>query len=543
MAVSLPKPLSRPRTLLLAAILVAAMVSGGWMIQRATGVVIPPPVRGPVLFDQVRMFVEERYLDSTAGERAYRMAIDGALAELGDPYTVFLPPERLVQLSERTTGNYAGIGLQVDLRDGYIVVVNPLSGSPGERAGIMTGDRIIEIDGKRVQGWTPDEVQRLLRGRPGSRVSITIEHPGSPVPTQLILTRAIIHQSAIRRAALLAGDVGYVALKVFSDSTDEELRKSVDSLIKVGAKSLIIDVRGNPGGLLHQGVQVADLFLNPGQLIVKTRGRVPGADRDYVDSTAELWPKLPVTILVDDKTASASELFAGALQDHDRAALIGTTTYGKGSAQTIYHLGTDGALKLTTARWFTPLGRTISQQADDSDFSFRDNGKPKPRPSYRTDSGRTILGGGGITPDLIVGDTTSPPAENLAFMQAIGRKVGQFRDALTSFAISAKARGSITSADFVVTQSMLDDVYQRMLERNIDVPRPIYDDARSLVSQLLSYEVNRYVFGALAEFYRKAADDKVIVTAQRLMAGVTRQTDLLDRVTQAAKDSSYVALK
>lgn len=503
------------------------------MVQKGSEKGPPPPLRGPILFEQVRSHVQELYLDSISSSDIYRKAVDGAMLELGDPYTVFLPPDRLGQLTERTSGNYAGIGLQVDLRDGYVIVVNPLTGGPGERAGIVTGDRIVEIDGQRVHGWTPEEVQRLLRGRPGSYISITIEHPGAAEPEKLRLKRATIHQSAIRRSSLLKGNVGYIMLRVFSDSTALEVQHAVDSLIKAGATSLMIDVRGNPGGLLDQGVEVTGLFLDSGQTIVKTRGRVQGADRDYIDSLPQRWPKIPVTVLVDDKTASAAELFAGALQDNDRAAIIGLTTYGKGSAQTVYTLGDDGALKLTTAKWYTPLGRTISktEEAKPTAASFRF----PPKPRYRTNSGRLIYGGGGISPDLIVGDSV-PPEENQAFMAALGRRVGQFRDALTSFALTVKTSVNNLEPGFVVTQDMLNEVYKRMQVRNVNVPEDVYENARPLVSRLLAYEVERYVFGADAEFYRKAADDRVILAAQRVVTGSPSQAEVFARLEKVLEE-------
>lgn len=519
-------------TRLLTAILVVGMGVGGWLLQSGSALGPPPPLRGPILFDQVRTHIEHLFLDSVDVPELYQKAIDGALLELGDPYSQFLPPGRLDQLSQRTSGNYAGIGLQVDLRDGYVIVVHPVTGGPGERAGIMTGDRIIEIDGKRVHGWSPEEVQRLLRGRAGSRVRITIEHPGSPDPVPLVLNRAIIHQSAIRRASILRGEVGYMHLRVFSDSTTDEVRRAVDSLINNGATSLMIDVRGNPGGLLDQGVQVTDMFLDSGQIIVKTRGRVPGADRDYVDSIPQLWPGIPITVLVDDKTASAAEIFAGALQDHDRAAVVGLTTYGKGSAQSLYHIGDEGALKLTTARWYTPLGRTISKSEQNRTAGI--NFRYPPVPSYRTNSGRTIYGGGGIVPDLTVGDSIVPE-ENQAFMRALGPKVGQFRDALTSFALNAKTRNPDLRSGFIVTPEMLDDVYKRMEARRVEVPRDIYDAVAPLVSRLLSYEVERYVFGANAEFYRKAGDDKVIIAAQGIMSGNQTQSELFEQLAKVVE--------
>ncbi len=527
----MPGPLSRPRTVVLGVLFLGVMISGGRILQHGITPPPSPPVNGGQLFESVHSYLSQMYVDTIGDDQIYRMAVDGLMGELNDPYNAFLPKERLQRLAEQTSGNYAGIGLQVDVRDGNVVVVNPLPGGPGERAGVLTGDRIAEIDGRPVHGWMPEEVQRLLRGKPGSSVTITVQRPGSADSIPLKLTRAPIHQSAIRHAAVLPNAVGYIDLQVFSDSTDLEVARAVDSLLRVGARSLLIDLRANPGGVLEQGVRVADLFLDPGQHIVRTRGRVSGATQDYVDHTPQRWPQLPVTVLVDERTASAAELFAGALQDHDRAVILGLTTYGKGSAQNVYPVDGAGALALTTARWYTPSGRSISYvAAADSEARGRSD---TTRPKFKTDAGRTVLGGGGITPDVVVGDTSAPP-ENIAFMHALGRKVGTFRDALASYALALKASRAVTAPNFVVTPVMREEVYRRMQERGVAVLRPVYDAAGPLVSRLLGYEVARYVFGADAEFRRKAADDKILVAGQRLMAGVRTQHDALDRAQRMA---------
>jgi len=234
-------------------------------------------------------------------------------------------------------------------------------------------------------------------------------------------------------------------------------------------------------------------------------------------------------VLVDERTASAAELLAGALQDHDRAVILGLATYGKGSAQNVYPLNEAGALKLTTTRWFTPSGRSISKvvlpSTDPADSSS------KREAFYKSDMGRKILGGGGIVPDVAIGDT-SAPSENIAFMHALGGKVSVLRDALASYALSVKASHAVASPNFVVTQAMRDEIYRRMQARNLDVSRQTYDAVGPLISRLLAYEVDRYVFGADAEFLRKAADDKIMTVAQRLMSGVRSQPDALDRANQ-----------
>ena len=523
---------TRPKTIVLSGILGLALVAGAWMFQRGT---VSTRVNGSRLFAQVSAAVRDEYVDTVSDAHAYQLAVDGLLSQLNDPYDAYLTPDRANRLAERASGSYAGIGLQVDVRDGSVVVVSPVAGGPGERAGILTGDRIAQIDGKSIAGWTAEEVQKLLRGAPGSTVEVAILHPGAVTPTTLTLTRAAIHHSAIRRAALLAPSIGYVALSVFSDSTARELKTTVDSLVRKGATSLVLDLRANPGGLLDQGVAVADLFLERGDRVAQTVGRDSTSNRTFVDSAAQRWPALTLAVLVDNRSASAAEIVAGALQDHDRAAVLGMTTYGKGSVQNVFPVAAGGAVRLTTARWVTPLGRYISKPPPPSGDDAPDSGPA--RPKYRTPGGRTVLGGGGITPDVTIPDTTAP-AENLAFMRALGTGVPRFHDALTSYALQLKANGSVTSPAFSVTKPMLDEIYRRMEARGVDVPRSTYDGAQPLVSRLFAYEVARYVFGADAEFRRKAADDKVLIAAEQLLGASHSQADALRRAGDMQRERS-----
>lgn len=523
---------TRSKTLALSLVLGIALVAGAWMLQRATGETHAPAVRGTRLFDQVAGYVRDQYVDTLSDAHIYQLAVQGMLSELDDPYDMYLPPDRLKGLNETTSGSYGGIGLQVDVRDGALVVVNPVAGGPGEQAGILTGDRIAQIDGKTVSGWTPEEVQRLLRGAPGSTVTLAIQRPGSAALIPMTLTRAPIRRSAVQRAALLPSRVGYVAIGTFSDSTARDVARTVDSLVHAGASSLVLDLRSSPGGLLAQGVSVADLFLDRGAVVARTRGRDSADNRTFTDTASQRWPTLPLSVLVDDKTASAAEVVAGALQDHDRAVILGQATFGKGSVQHVFPVPTaGGAVRLTTARWLTPAGRSISRMESPDDDPTDTAAQ---HPKFKTDAGRTVVGGGGITPDLPVGDTI-PPIENLAFMRALGPHVAQFHDALASFALAQKAKGAVKSPDFSVTPAMLDDIYQRMQQRGADVPRATFDGASPLVSRLLAYEVDRYVFGADAEFRRKAEDDKALIAAQRLMAASRTEHDALRRAEALAR--------
>jgi carboxyl-terminal processing protease len=521
-------PGMRSRTITVGALLVLSLVTGGWLLERGTHTgAVPTKAEAARLFDQVFTHVSHNYVDSVDASIMYRMAVDGMLYELEDPYTSLLGPDKLGRLNETTSGNYAGVGVQVDVRDGWIVVIAPTPGSPAERAGVQPGDRIIEVNGKSAQGWTLEEATRSFRGKAGTSLSLRIERPGLATSIPLTLTRTPLHQSAVRRVAMLPNGVGYIDLKAFSDSTDREVARSIRALLARGAKSLIIDMRSNPGGLLEQGTAVADLFLGKGQKIVSLRGRVPEATRDYTDSTTQKWPNLPLTVLVDEKSASAAEIVAGALQDHDRAVILGEPTYGKGSAQSIVPLGEAGALKITTARWFTPSGRSISKKVDrDED----DLGSPRPddKQRYRTASGRIVYDGGGITPDVVVSDSAYS-AEVRALQSVLGRKVALFRDALTDYALSLKATRGVTSPQFTITQEMLDEVWKRMVARGVVMDRGIFDESAPVVRQLLTYDIARYVFGPEAEFKRRVASDKAIASALELATGAASQQALLQR--------------
>ncbi len=478
----------RSRAFIVFAALSGALVTGGWFLQR--GIDRDDSVYSRArMFDAVMTHVARDYVDSIELPTLYRHAVDGLLDELNDPYTVYLAPERLRRLNESTTGTYGGVGIQIDVRDGWIIVVTPLPETPAEKAGIQYGDRVVAIDGKETRGWTQEEASRALRGRKGSRVELTVERPGVSEQIPFVLQRADIHVRSVRHPFMIAPQTGYMNLSLFSESSAAELRTQIGRLRNAGMRTLLLDLRSNPGGLLEQGVEVSNIFLDRGQKIVSMRGRVAGTTREFLDDTPQLWPEMSIVVLVNGSTASAAEIVAGALQDHDRAAILGATTYGKGSAQSVLGLGDGGALKITTARWFTPVGRSIERSAtadsDDVVEAPRRGEQPlSERERFRTDGGRTVYGGGGITPDVIVGAPDSVPAE-LAFSRALGRDIPKFRDALTEYALSMKAVRGVGSPDFVVTPAMHDALWQRMQQRGIIISREVFDAAEPLVSRLL----------------------------------------------------------
>jgi carboxyl-terminal processing protease len=512
----------------------AALASGGWFLQRQT------EPEGSVyqqarLFDDVLAHVADYYVDSLDERQLYQMAIDGMLDQLHDPYSVFLKPEDFRQLSEATTGNYSGLGIQIDVRGGWITVVAPLPETPAERAGIQTGDLIVSLNGQSTEGWKQDSAVKALRGPAGTTAELQIRRAGIDKPITFKLTRATIHIRSVQIAMMLDDRVGYISMNPVSENSTQEVSAAIDTLQKQGMRSLIFDLRNNPGGLLDQGVAVSDLFLDPGKEIVATRGRAPGSSHEFDDSKPQQWPRLPIVVIVNGGTASAAEIISGALQDHDRALVVGTPTFGKGLVQSFWRLTPETGLKLTTARWYTPSGRTI-QRVTHSEAEQEaqviaaqralDSAKIDSSAVFHTDAGRTIYGGGGIKPDVFIVADTFTTAER-TFIRALGDKIPLYRDAIATYALELKESKRLTSPNFVVTDAMVDEIVRRVRAKGATLPDSAIAGARTLINQELGYEAARYSFGRPAEFRRRMADDQQVKRALALADKAKSPQDLL----------------
>lgn len=532
----------RQRWGLVALVAIISFFTGGWLLQRGTS------LDGNVyqqarLFDDVLSHVSAYYVDSIPQTDLYQKATTGLLEQLKDPYSVLLVDDDYKALTETTTGNYGGLGIQIDVRDGWITVVAPLPDTPAERAGVETGDQIISVDSKSTEGWNNDQAVKALRGTPGSEVELRIRRTGMASPITYKLTRATIHIRSVPPGNMFPGGVGYISLNPVSETSTQELRREITAQLRNGMKSLVLDLRGNPGGLLDQGVKVADLFLNKDQEIVATRGRARGSTKTFVDQAAQEWPSLPIVVLVNDGTASAAEIISGALQDHDRAVVVGVPTFGKGLVQTLFPFSDNTALKLTTGRWYTPSGRTIQRKArteeDQARIAAVEAGEAKgdtlaadtaARPSYRTDSGRIVRGGGGIVPDLVVRQDSLTDSER-AFATALASKFAEYRDALTSTALQLKNDKAVTSEEFSVTAALRAEVLRRMRAKGVTVTDEVFAKAQPLVDEQLGYEIARYVFGRPAEFRRRSKDDRQMQMALDLLHKAQTPKDLMSLAT------------
>jgi carboxyl-terminal processing protease len=500
-----------------------ACFTGGWFLQRRLGV-SEDVYQQARLFEQVLAHVRDYHVDSLPEDELYRRAIDGMLGQLHDPYAALLVGKDYQRQQERTTGDYAGIGLQVDARNGWITVVAPMPGTPGERAGIRPGDVLDEVDGVSAAGWTMERAVQALRGPVGSPIDLAVRREGADAPQRYHLMRERIHQRAVSEGLLLADGVGYLSLSMVRENCAAELEQEVGNLVARGMKSLVLDLRSDPGGLRDEAVQAADIFLDPRQDILVSRGRAPGDNHRWTDGAPQRWRGLPLVVLVNGGTASAAEIIAGALQDHDRALVVGDTTYGKGIVQTLFPLGTDVALRITTARWYTPSGRSIQGALLDSVMgAVHAAATPV---SYRSDGGRPLAGGGGIVPDVLLRPDTLSTAEQ-GFSRAVEGQLAAFRDAVNATALDVRRRRAIDSEDFVVDEATRNEVRQRLEAGGVHLADSTFRAGEQIVDQQLGYELARYVFGPTAERRRRVHDDREIGQAVDLLRQAQTPSALL----------------
>ena len=374
--------------------------------------------------------VERNYVDPVKPQSLIHGALHGLTGQL-DPYSQFLDEKSLANLQTVTKGEFGGIGVLIVIRDNYPTVISPIEGTPAWEAGMRSGDVITAIDGKSSAGLTDEDVIGRLRGMPGTKVALTWRREGDDEPHRATLERRQIEVKPVPYAFVLGEGVGYVRLAGFSEQTGTEVREAVERLRAQGARSIVLDLRGNPGGLLDQAVDVAEQFVPKGKLVVYTHGRIKRRDQRYYADETHPMLDWPMAVLIDHASASASEIVAGALQDLDRALVVGTTSFGKGSVQDVFPLrGANAALKLTTALYYTPSGRSIHRRMkadsldDEDDEDTPATSAPADsasKPVFHTAAGRVVYGGGGITPDVeVVQDTLTGlartvDAKNLAF--------------------------------------------------------------------------------------------------------------------------------
>ncbi|NNF37505.1 MAG: S41 family peptidase [Gemmatimonadetes bacterium] len=527
-------------------VLAGATWMGGWFLQE--GVAREESVYTQVrVFQEVVDYVSDQFVDDVPEEEVYQSAIDGLLGGLDDPYSSFIEARDYEDVRIRTEGDYGGVGLEVVNRDGRVTVVAPIPGTPGARAGIRPGDWFVEIDGTNVEEMDVNDAVELLRGPPGTSVDVRIGRPGAIESLPFRLERAVVQLKAVPFAERLEGDIGYVPLRIFQSTAQDELQAAVDSLRSEGIRGLILDLRGNPGGLLEEGIGVTELFVDEGAAVVETRGRGAGQSALFDAQRGPDFPGLPIVVLVDATSASAAEIVAGALQDHDRALLVGLTTYGKGSVQTLFGLSGGSILRLTTARWFTPVGRSI--QKDDTmgpagaghaalalSGAFVRHGDDRERPEFRSMAGRPLLGGGGIVPDVIVLPDTLTVDETGAVrtLHSVG---GAFSATLFDFAVDYIQRRNALREDFSLSSGEMASFQQALLDAGVPASDEVFQPAERYVRYHLEREIGLQAFGDVGQFRRTLPYDRQLLRGLDLLDGVTTTRALLQASRAVVADA------
>ncbi|MBX3145365.1 MAG: S41 family peptidase [Gemmatimonadales bacterium] len=489
---------------------------------------------GARLFSQVIQRIEESAVDSLARAAIFERAARGLVKQLNDPYADLYSPEELASFQRQTLrNNYAGVGMQIESQDGAIIVARVFPNAPSEKGGVLAGDRIVAVDSVPVTGLRLDQVSQRLLGTPGTEVKVVFQRPGLPEPIRTTFKRAVVRVPAVPYTLVLDGGVGYIPLQSFNESAAQDVERSLQALKQQGARSFIIDVRGNGGGSLEQALEIGNLFFRPGQELasVRHRGRTPEVYRATRTSVVD---SMPVAVLVDGYSASASEIVAGSLQDHDRALVVGTTSFGKGLVQTLYPLDGGWAMKITTGKWYTPSGRSIQADHDRlGDERFVEyaaepgqTDSTRQRPVFKSDGGRPILGGGGITPDIIVqSDTLTDPERNLA--RAFGAHQSQWYIAVYSTSLDLK--GSV-KPDFAVQPAWRETVWKKLQASKVTVTRDQFEAGSALVDRELERWTSRLAFGDSAWFRRSIKYDRQLQTAMEYLQRSPTQRQLLAQV-------------
>lgn len=396
-----------------------------------------------------------------------------------DPHTNFLPPQAYDGMRERQRSSFYGLGILVGERNGRVTVITPIEGGPAARLGVRAGDIIDTIDGESTEGLHVDDAVTKLRGPKGSSVTITLLRRGLEKPLELSITRAEVPLTTVRYSYMLTADTGYMRITDFNRGTGDEVAKELASLRSQGMRRLLLDLRNNGGGLLDQAIEVAEQFVPEGAKIVETRGRTPSSHQSFLNTHPGDGLDIPVVVLVNSGTASAAEILAGAIQDHDIGVIAGSPTWGKGLVQTVYSLSYGAGLALTTARYYTPSGRLI--QRDYTSFYDYYAYNPvdvnpvietgvneelptaPPGDAFATDLGRKVYGGGGITPDVIVDSQQLSP-----FMQLL-----LTRNVVFDFAVDLHRRKPVSNRDWQPDDGVLSELSSWLVSEGVGTKEEI----------------------------------------------------------------------
>jgi len=455
--------------------------------------------------------IQNDYVESLDQQQLVYGSIDGMLRTL-DPHSAFLDPRSFAQMRERQVGAYFGIGISILSIDGEITVISLFEGSPAYRSGIRRNDIIAKVGKEETKPWGPDprkqteEVVRRIKGPRGTTVDISIRRPGVDQLIDLTVERDEIHIVTVRTAFMMSPGVGYIRLQDFSETSNAEVTAALAKLKSQGMEKLILDLRDNPGGPLDQAIAVSNQFLKKGQMIVFTKGRVTTED-EYVAVEEGAFTTQPLIVLTNRNSASASEIVTGAMQDHDRAVVVGETTFGKALVQSVYSIHNNAGLALTTGRYYTPSGRLIQRPWDGAfdeylTYGLRDQSDSKPHSPAElkyTDSGRKVYGGGGIEPDHFVAGPVEGfnPTRFSRLLQSRGAFIGFAEKFTKEGDTRAAARSAAThkvAPGWQINDAIVDEFKQYLANQRVRIDEAAFKADLAFIKAMIHFEVDTDLF-------------------------------------------------
>jgi carboxyl-terminal processing protease len=506
--------------------------------------------------------VDNVYVDEPDIDKVMEGAIEGMLKAL-DPHSSYIPADKQKEVEEDFVGHFGGIGIEFEIKDKYLTVVSAIPDTPSDRIGLMPGDKIIRIDKKTAFDITTEEVFKRLKGPVGTKVNITIARSGLEEPMDYEIIRAAIPIYSVIAECMLDDKItGYISINRFANKTSAELENALNMLEAKGMKRLILDLRGNPGGLLDQAVEVVDKFIDKGKLIVYTKGRYKDFDDSFYSTSAATHKKVPMIVLIDAGSASASEIVSGALQDHDRAFILGARSFGKGLVQRPFELGDGSVARITISRYYTPTGRLIQRPYDEGSESYfldrftdpeliseeqvaKEDSIKKAETYFTLNKKRKVFGGGGITPDsLITYDLLSPLMTDLFRQRAFQDYAISFFNNTKESEISWKNDFEKFYNSFKLSEKMMNDFKAVLKEKKINILAELppksemakkeyyhtsgqFEKDMEKISTEIKYAVSRQYFKERSQYPRiKAMSDKFVLTALTLFDQAKKLADI-----------------
>ncbi len=487
-------------------------------------------VAGNEVYEQINRFIEvfkivrHYYVDDIDPERLVTGAINGMLEEL-DPHSVYIEPQKLEEVTEEFDGYFYGIGIEFIIQNKMLTVVAPIAGTPSEKLGIRPGDKIIKIDEKYTYGISEEEVKERLRGAQGSEVTVSIKRVNVVEPFDLIIVRDKIPIYSIVSSFMLDESTGYISMGRFSRTTSEEMDTALDKLSRKGMKQLILDLRSNTGGYLEQAVAVVDKFLDGGKTIVSTKGRIPGAQETFQSTENTPYTKLPIIILINNGSASASEIVAGAIQDWDRGLVVGERSFGKGLVQSQLKLYDQSAIRITIARYYTPSGRLIQRSykngiaeyylasQSEEDFARMAVADNETSEIFWTKGGRKVYGGGGIRPDVaiksgLITPFTSQLLSKRLFFEFSSKYVNSHPEIAKDFDRFLR--------EFKITASILNEFKTFIMASEIEFRESEFKKDQEYITLLIRSEIARNLWDSEKYYQVFLQGDNQVLEALRL---------------------------